>query len=126
MTTIPREPGRFMVVEGNNLPSPGKCWCCGAMDRDCIHWGYDEDFVGVVMLCENCVLEAASHFRVDEQAAKIEALENHIKALVQTLEETRVCLVANVDGLVAAVGNSAKFSDLVVGQGAIAGGARKG
>jgi len=115
-----------MVVKGNELPLPGKCWCCGACDRDCVHWGYDEDFVGVVMLCVNCVLEAASNFRRDEQVDKIANLEAQIKSLLEFLEQNRAELADLSNRNSAAISAGAQYRDMVSSQGAIAGGARKG
>jgi hypothetical protein len=42
--------GRFQVLD-RPLAAPGKCACCGAVDRPVIDFGFDLDFYGVVYIC---------------------------------------------------------------------------
>lgn len=117
---------RFMVVPGNQLPSPGKCWCCGNNDIDCVHWGYDEDFVGVILLCRNCVLEASSKFVADDQSVKIAELESIINTLLGELENSRVVAASHSEYLSDTLGTLRKhFNDTSVAS-TIANGARTG
>lgn len=44
-----------------NLPlvAPGKCACCGAVDRPVVDFDFTIQFYGAVLLCETCLAEAA-------------------------------------------------------------------
>lgn len=41
---------------------PGKCICCGAVDRPCVDFGMSIDRFGVIYFCEDCIGEAARQF----------------------------------------------------------------
>lgn len=90
---------RFSLCAAGNLPSPGQCGCCGASDRPAIHWGHDEDFVGVFLLCINCVREGASQFDPVETPDLTAAMEL-INDLTEELEKVRGIL-ADTAGSVA-------------------------
>ena len=124
MRTLP-EVGRFMLCKAGELPSPGQCACCGTCDRDCIHWGHDEDFVGVFLLCVNCVREAASVFD-PPPLSDAEVAKELVADIMKELDRTRDALVRAASGiavdLVAFRGRSEHIDDA----GATAGGARKG
>ena len=49
--------GRFKVSE-KPLVAPGKCACCGAVDRPVVDFGFDVDFYGTILMCGNCLREA--------------------------------------------------------------------
>lgn len=50
--------GRFKLLE-RPVALPGKCACCGAVDRPVVDFGFDLDFYGVVYLCTTCLGEAS-------------------------------------------------------------------
>lgn len=60
--TVPSEAenvvSRFKVLERPTL-SPGKCAVCGAVHRPVVDFGLNLMRYGAVMLCEDCVCEAA-------------------------------------------------------------------
>lgn len=41
---------------------PGKCICCGCVDRPCVDFGMSIDRYGVIYFCEDCIGEAARQF----------------------------------------------------------------
>lgn len=49
--------GRFTVSE-KPLVAPGKCACCGAVDRPVVDFKFDVEFYGTVLLCGDCIREA--------------------------------------------------------------------
>lgn len=51
--------GRFKVSE-KPLVAPGKCACCGAVDKPVVDFGFDVEFYGTVLLCGDCITEALS------------------------------------------------------------------
>jgi len=124
MKTLP-EVGRFMLCKAGELPSPGQCACCGACDRDCIHWGHDEDFVGVFLLCVNCVREAVGVFEpaplTDSEVAK-----ELVSDIMKELDRTRDALVRAASGIAVDLVAFRSRSELIDDPGSIAGGARKG
>jgi hypothetical protein len=116
---------RFQLCDAKNLPSPGQCGCCGAYDRPSIHWGHDEDFVGVFLLCINCVQEAASQFEVPVET-DLTAAKELIKNLMNELDRTRDALVTVASGIAVDLIAFRKHSVLVDDALPIANGARKG
>lgn len=52
---------RFQVLPVPQV-SPGKCACCGSVNRPVVDFGFDVDYYGTVYLCKNCVCEAATRF----------------------------------------------------------------
>lgn len=116
---------RFVFCDANNLPSPGQCGACGATDRPAIHWGADEDFVGVFLLCINCVREAASQF---EPVGKTDltSANDLIHDLTEELERTRAALVTVASGIAVDLVAFRQRSVLVNDALPIANGARKG
>jgi hypothetical protein len=122
MTTLT---GRFMLCKVGELPSPGQCAACGACDRDCIHWGHDEDFVGVFLLCVNCMREAAGVF---DPVAPTEhtALRELNQDLIEELERTRAALAKSVSGIAVDLVAFRTRASILDDEIAIANGARKG
>lgn len=49
--------GRFRFLE-RPAALPGKCACCGAVDKPVVDFGFDVDWYGVVYLCLDCLGEA--------------------------------------------------------------------
>ena len=127
MTTMRKTSDRFYLVKGGSLPAPGKCWCCGAVDRDCIHWGYDEDFIGVIMLCTNCVNEAIGLFSpTDDKTNQIDNLNKIIQDLLSAAKELQDALASRASGLAVNIDSTLKRLEFVNSSVSIANGARKG
>lgn len=119
--------GRFALCPVGELPAPGQCSCCGACDRPCIHWGHDEDFVGVFLLCVNCVREAVGLFDpVEPSDDKTKIALELVDSLTTELDRTRDNLVRAASsiavGLVAFRARASVLEDELP----IANGARKG
>ena len=55
----PRPTDRFKLT---NVPlvSPGKCACCGAVDRPVVDFDMTIEFYGAVLFCVTCLTEAAT------------------------------------------------------------------
>lgn len=51
--------GRFKFLD-RPAALPGKCACCGSVERPVVDFNFDLDFYGVVYLCVDCLGEAAS------------------------------------------------------------------
>lgn len=116
---------RFSLCQANALPSPGQCACCGANDRDAIHWGHDEDFVGVFLLCVNCVREAATQFEPAETPDLTAALEL-IADLTNELEKVRGILADTAGNIAASNVAFRTRTSLMDSSLSMANGARKG
>lgn len=54
--------GRFKFLE-RPAALPGKCACCGAVDKPVLDFGMDLDFYGAVYLCVECLGEAFTIMR---------------------------------------------------------------
>jgi hypothetical protein len=92
-----------------------------------VHWGYDEDFVGVILLCANCVREAASLFEApSDQQMKIAELEKMLKNLTTFLENLGGTLVDCSGSISDTIVSTSRHLDLAIDAGAIAHGALKG
>lgn len=61
--------GRFRFLERPAV-APGKCACCGAVDKPVVDFGFDLDFYGVVYLCLDCLGEAVQVAGVHMTSAK--------------------------------------------------------
>lgn len=98
---------RFFIIDKGHLPIPAKCWCCGAIDQDCIDWGADIAYQGAILLCIRCVAEAATLLEPPVDLEK-EALKEELKAAKTVLGALRGNLVAVIDsGLIDVVAASA-------------------
>ena len=66
---------RFKILE-RPFRSPGKCSCCGAVDRPVVDFGFNLNRYGAVMLCVTCVSEAAERIGMvrpeDHEAEKLQ------------------------------------------------------
>lgn len=51
--------GRFKFLD-RPAALPGKCACCGSVERPVVDFNFDLDFYGAVYLCTDCLGEAAS------------------------------------------------------------------
>ena len=118
--------GRFAYCPVGELPSPGQCSCCGAYDRPCIHWGHDEDFVGVFLLCVNCVREAVGLFEPIETLDKAGPAVELVEALVKELDKTRESLARTAAGLAVDLVSYRARASVLEDELPIANGARKG
>lgn len=80
--------GRIQLVPGMNLPAPGCCSCCGGVGKDCVIWGKFVQFEGAVMLCLDCVGEAATWCPETIDQEKLNALQT-VALMDKSLEEFR-------------------------------------
>ncbi len=80
--------GRIQLASGHNLPAPGCCSCCGGTGKDCVIWGKFVQFEGAVMLCLECVAEAATWCPEEIDQEKINALQT-VALMDKSLEEFR-------------------------------------
>lgn len=82
MTDIIYDPtSRFQVLE-RPVSTPGKCRCCGSAVNKVVDFGADDD-EGVIYLCENCIIEAASRFgavTAQEHQATVSQLNDVLRA----------------------------------------------
>mgnify|MGYP007132574797 CR=1 FL=1 len=82
MTEIQYDPtSRFQVLE-RPVAHPGKCRCCGSALNKVVDFGADDD-EGVIYLCENCIIEAASRFgavTAQEHQATVSQLNDVLRA----------------------------------------------
>lgn len=54
---------RFRIIQAQFLPLPGVCAICDSNRRDCVDFGINVDYLGVFMICVECVKEVCN---VDE------------------------------------------------------------
>ena len=86
--------GRFQYLE-RPAALPGKCACCGAVDKPVIDFGFDLDFYGVIYLCVDCLGEAAQIALVNSASTgtetvppppiNYEALDEYFRAVTKSL-----------------------------------------
>jgi len=87
---------RFYLIDKSRLPFPGKCACCGEIDRDCVDFGRTVDWEGATLLCTVCVAEAFSVLDpvVDQEKKDLQA---EVVRARETLGELRGNLLAVID-----------------------------
>lgn len=49
--------GRFSVHE-KPITAPGKCACCGSVNKPVVDFGFTVDYYGAVLMCGECIREA--------------------------------------------------------------------
>lgn len=82
---------RFFIIPPERLPSPAKCWCCGATKRPCVDWGADIAYMGAVLLCITCLAEAATLLPASPDHEK-ESLKMQVKQYEKIFGDLRDAL----------------------------------
>lgn len=90
---------RFHIIPENRLPSPAKCWCCGATKRPCVDWGSDVQYMGAVLLCITCLAEAATLLEpaVDNEKAALKAQVLHYERILGDLRDSVDTALSNAN-----------------------------
>ena len=92
--------GRFRYLE-RPAALPGKCACCGSVDKPVIDFGFDLDFYGVVYLCVSCLGEATSIVEANSEGAEpqivppptvdLKAVDEYLRAATDA--SSRLCAI---------------------------------
>ena len=85
--------GRFKMLE-RPVALPGKCACCGAVNKPVLDFNFDLDFYGAVYLCVECLGEAFTTMRdtfasagsqaVPLPTVNVEAVDEYLRAVTDS------------------------------------------
>lgn len=116
--------GRFKFLERPNV-APGKCACCGSVERPVVDFNFDLDFYGVVYLCTDCLREAADIAGITSTEVQVaplpidyEALNEFFRAVSHTIDRINLVIPDYVIPLATSVQEN-DGSDDAVDDGAI-------
>ncbi len=85
--------GRFKMLE-RPASLPGKCACCGAVNKPVLDFNFDLDFYGAVYLCVDCLGEAFTIMRdtyasagsqaVPLPTVNVEAVDEYLRTVTES------------------------------------------